>query len=286
MTTPFLVALQTYVQEVAVGTTTPQQDATFMAAFQASVLDISATLTDPVPLDSGLTAYFPFEGDLNFTALTDTDEFGNVGTLHNMTAANQVPGKIGQALKTSGPSTPGGTLLSATVGEIVVFPSNSFLDHTTDSFSVNYWFNALSQAGQWWCSPIGKSTGIGAGWIFLIDNTSDLLSFSIFDSTNNTASVGAKTSSDDGSWHMATGVVDRVAKLIHLYVDGVSVGSASIASIGSISNLNLPVWFGARNYPGLACFFNGLLDDVRHYSRALSQADVSLLFEIGSAGEA
>jgi Concanavalin A-like lectin/glucanases superfamily len=284
MTTPFLVALKAYVQEVAVGATTSQQDATFLSALQAYVLDTAATLIDPVPLDSGLTAYFPFESDLNFTANIETDEFGNVGTLKNMTAANQVAGQIGQALKTSGQA--GGAPLGPGVGEIIVFPA-TFLDHTTDSFSVNFWLNASSQVGQWWCCPVAKSAGGpgSSGWFFIIDNSQDLISFNISDGVNS-AGAGVTKSVNNNTWHMVTGVVDRVAKNLSFYVDGVLIGSGSTASVGSISAPTVPFVIGARPYPGSYCYFNGIIDDVRHYGRVLSQADVLLLFDLGSASEA
>ena len=55
-----------------------------------------------------------------------------------------------------------------------------------------------------------------------------------------------------------------------LYVNGVQV--ASKAASGTIQSSSSPLWIGGNQPYGE--YFHGLIDDVRVYNRALSQAEI------------
>ena len=57
---------------------------------------------------------------------------------------------------------------------------------------------------------------------------------------------------------------------LRLYVNGTQVGSR--AATGAIQTTTNPLWIGGNQPDGE--FFRGLIDEVRVYNRALSQADV------------
>ena len=76
---------------------------------------------------------------------------------------------------------------------------------------------------------------------------------------------------NDGKWHHVVGVHDGTRMC--LYLDGELDVSAS--ATGSIDSNGDPVCIGSDSVPGR--FWNGLIDDVRIYSYALSEAEVKEL---------
>ena len=91
--------------------------------------------------------------------------------------------------------------------------------------------------------------------------------------TNNAISVG--------TWHHVVGVYNNDAGSI--YVDGVL--QTVTASGGALNSVTVTsgtrtTWIGRTSYPGVNAdiyHFNGSIDDVRIYNRALSQAEVTTL---------
>lgn len=84
----------------------------------------------------------------------------------------------------------------------------------------------------------------------------------------------------DGAWHLVAGTYDGAA--VHLYVDAQEVGTGSPAS-GSIGyGLDVNNDFRVGSYGDAACTedtgFPGDIDETRVYSRALTAAELGLLF--------
>ena len=78
-----------------------------------------------------------------------------------------------------------------------------------------------------------------------------------------------------GEWLQVTAVYDVEAGLRNLYVNGLL--DVSIADSGVCTATTHNVYVGARangDNSGPEAFFNGMIDDVRIYNRALSQAEV------------
>jgi len=94
---------------------------------------------------------------------------------------------------------------------------------------------------------------------------------------------------DPGQWHHVVGVVDDSGKTFSLYVDGLLAGSKPFT--GKLRDYGtLPYYIGTSNHDAAAYnwFFDGLIDDVRIFDRALSADDVSALYnnrlEINATG--
>jgi tetratricopeptide (TPR) repeat protein len=86
---------------------------------------------------------------------------------------------------------------------------------------------------------------------------------------------GAK-SVNDGKWHHVAGVYDG-EKMV-LYIDGIE--DASQPASGAIGNNDKPVYIG-ENAEMTGRFWNGLIDDVRVYNYALSEGQVTALYNEG-----
>ena len=80
--------------------------------------------------------------------------------------------------------------------------------------------------------------------------------------------VGGPSASPVGSWtHVA--LTYNGSQLV-LYVNGVQAGT--LAASGAIQSSSSPLWIGGNQPYGE--YFQGLIDDVRVYNRALSQAEI------------
>jgi hypothetical protein len=90
--------------------------------------------------------------------------------------------------------------------------------------------------------------------------------------------VDSSTNVADGKWHFMSATYNGNA--MGIYVDGVQTGSSTSFS-GSLPTVAGNVRVGADYQSTPASFFNGKLDDVRIYNRALSAAEVRQLYLLG-----
>lgn len=106
-------------------------------------------------------------------------------------------------------------------------------------------------------------------------NTAGQAAFGAYDMTNNPAKVSTATV-NDGQWHLITGVRTKGVTL-SLYVDGVAQGSPiTDTTVGSTANSSL-VGVGARGVG--TQLYQGHIDDVRMYDRALTAVEIEALYE-------
>jgi len=93
-----------------------------------------------------------------------------------------------------------------------------------------------------------------------------------------------------GAWHHLTMAVDDVAKKLYCYIDGVQMDSSPLSYTGTLRNYagyNYTIGFantshslttGSYAYP-----FNGSIDEVAMWSRALTEAEARQLYQRGAA---
>lgn len=85
----------------------------------------------------------------------------------------------------------------------------------------------------------------------------------------------------DGNWHHVV-AVRETQTTARLYIDGVSVDTDSNGSMGTIlteAGGTSPM-IGAFNSGGAGSFFNGRIDDVRLYNRALTAGEIEALYNM------
>lgn len=83
---------------------------------------------------------------------------------------------------------------------------------------------------------------------------------------------------EPGVWHHLAGVVDDTNKIVSLYVDGQLAGTAPYT--GTLRDFgSAPYLIGTSNHDASAYnwFFDGMIDDVRVFDRALSASEVATL---------
>ena len=203
----------------------------------------------------GLVALWSGEGD-------GTDSVNdNNGTL--IGGASFVPGKVGQAFSFNG------------TGSFVSIPDSPSLDEFTDSITIELWIKVkyLAANSDW----VGIVTKGNAGWRLM--STSGAKTIYFADPGISTDIVGTRDI-NDGQWHHVAAVYNGAN--LYLYVDGTLDVSKSAS--GSISRGNHPVWLGynLNENNGVPYPFDGLLDEVSLYKRALSSDEIRRDYEAGN----
>ena len=108
-------------------------------------------------------------------------------------------------------------------------------------------------------------------------NADNALSFAIAQETRGDVySVSAKGTFEGGKWYHVAATYDGADML--LYVDGKVAGKNSIGDVKLIAVEGEPLVIGSRP-PNMDRGFDGVVDDVRIYNKALSAEDVGKLYE-------
>jgi hypothetical protein len=90
-------------------------------------------------------------------------------------------------------------------------------------------------------------------------------------------SAGATTNVDDGNWHFVLGEYD--GNDVSIWVDGQRENHTTPGAFTLASSANS---FEVSNCYSHGGFYNGTIDDVRVYNRALTTAEVKQLYKLGT----
>jgi len=225
------------------------------------------------PLSSGLVGYWTFDGpNMNWktgTAL-DSSGSGNNGTLVKLsTTTSPTQGKIGQALKFNG----------TTTASYISLGTPGSLDISGDMTIVA------------WIRPTFLYSSTGAkNPIITARTTSSVTPYDLGVYTTGIEMDMHLTSGGDGNGfqvsHFATAiplnqwtqvVVTRTSSTLSAYKNGTLVSST--AMLGSVDPTSNGVQIG-KDFYDTTYYFNGSIDDVRVYNRALSSTEVSQLYQM------
>ncbi len=159
-------------------------------------------------------------------------------------------------------------------------------DMNTD-FSLGAWIKIDSLAPASFGTVIGVVEGIGSSIIEIIyDHPNDGdVSVLIRDSAATPAVVEATADNNYviGKWHHVFLVRNSFENKLYVYLDGVGKG-VDDTTTDSFPVSGRPYYMGARNSMGTAnYYFNGTIDEVAIYSRALSQEEINAMYNEGRA---
>ena len=164
------------------------------------------------------------------------------------------------------------------IGDVLDFGGNSHVDvPTTDSLNitghitVEAWIKR-SQSGaqhaiveQYGC--VGDADAVG-GFCLRVLNT-NLICFYVLDNCGSGDAATGKTIIEDDTWYHVVATWD--GKEIAIYVDGVL--DATLPTERNPKERGMPLRIGAMGNNS-STQFNGTIDEVRVYNRALSEAEV------------
>ncbi|MEQ9049213.1 MAG: LamG-like jellyroll fold domain-containing protein, partial [Marinoscillum sp.] len=214
-----------------------------------------------VDLKAGLVAYYPFNGNAN-----DESENENDGTVNGATLTSDRHGNSNSAYDFSGA---GGYSSPA-----IDIPRAPELE-PTNAITVSAWVNPDNYENTGIVCKRNSANGRPYNSYSISFGGDKKFSFTV--STTATGDDGygliQKTDFEYGTWNHVVGTYD--GSKVSLYVNGV-LETDTVAS-GSIVYSSLDLYFGrtgASNYT-----YDGRLDEVRIYNRALKPAEIKVLSE-------
>jgi len=226
-----------------------------------------------ITLDTGLVARYDFDGNQSeFTR----DKTGN-GRDGNLTGFD---GKSGGRAKTPWSKGVWFDRNASTLQAIILGNDATMEDLQEGNYSLSAWYYALSLPDS---GAFDRSHGIiiKPGWHMglAMDNLGRFRSRQNL--SNNTAPFPAANQQlPVRSWHHATMVVSWAESSILTYVDGSLVKNFSFQSgLTGREMGNAPWILGSSNVASHPAPANGVLDNVRFYSRALASEEVQKLYQ-------
>jgi hypothetical protein len=205
----------------------------------------------------GLVGYWSFD-DATGTKATDFSGRGNTGTLTSMEPSDWMSGKRGSALTFDG------------VDEYVSVTDAAVLN-VDSNFSLTAWVK-LSTSGQ--DNAVYDSGTQSQRWLVQIESGGkiDFVERNIADNLSNTALV-------PNIWyHIAIVKSGDSGTNLTLYLNGVADGTASVGSVTTPSgDKRIGGWTENNDQA-----FNGAIDEIRLYNRALAVSEVAALYAVGA----
>ena len=191
-------------------------------------------------LTDGLVAYFPFDGSIEDKALSHS--------VTDNTSADCVSGKVGSEAKDfDGNDDYVDTSYEANFG--------------TGSFTISSWINVGTTSGS--TDAIAGNWDGSNGWFVANQDGSPRF---YLNGTNLTAG-----SLNEGTWYHVVWITDE--STARIFIDGVQVGSTAKSANVSSSNL-MNIGDRGDTVPS----FDGKIDDLRIYDRALSRPEIEALY--------
>lgn len=135
-----------------------------------------------------------------------------------------------------------------------------------ESFTVNVWVNSTQTSGNG--NILRTHNGNGHGWLFRFNSGR----IEIWEGSTYKIGITSVNSYADGKWHMMTYVRDVEKMVGQLYVDGIYVCEYKMTGINDSPTT---LWFGTYE---VGEWYNGKMDDVRLYNRALTADEIAALY--------
>ena len=214
-------------------------------------------------LTSGRVGLWSFDGaDVNPTTAIDRSGQGNNGTLTGASGSQNKPqpvrGRLGQALNFDG------------TDDYIDIPNSSVLKPTS-FITITAWIQVTSAIGAFDrildIEPDGSN-----GYTFFVGADGHSIGARIAGTLSNDYGVLS-----NNVWAHVAVVYDGSNMIF--YVNGANVGS--YPRTGSISYTGATTLYIGRKRAASSNYFDGSIDDVRIYNRALSAAEITQLYNMG-----
>ena len=228
-----------------------------------AVLTVNVPLTCTTP-PSGLVSWWRAEGNA-YDSIG-----GNSGT--STSGVSYTNGEVGQAFNFNGTST-------LTVADA---PS---LD-PTNALTIEYWVYALARPAHTWSQNVFTKDGVTSSRQYLLTvgdspTTSGAGDFrAVIGVTSGLKILDSLAVIQSNTWYHVAETYDGAA--LKLYVNG-SLDS-QMAVTGPIITTTQPVRIGG-DAPAGPYYFNGRVDEISLYNRALTSNEIAAIYNAGSAGK-
>ncbi len=231
-------------------------------------------------LKSGLVGHWTFDGADLVSNVVDKSGNGNHGNMSGFTSTSsaKVVGKLGQALKFDGVDDYINAGDIESIDTSTALSGCAWVKHTTITNDDGIFAKITGGSGDgfiFFRDDVGATSGRTDGYNIYFADSGDTDTVRIESATN--ASPLNKWTQVCFTFQTAT------ANGLHLYVNGVEDANSpvSTASIGAINAGTAMLSIGERL--DFSNPFNGTIDDVRIYNRALSASEVKQLYNLGGS---
>jgi len=229
---------------------------TYAVAMSAGLLTTPLALAD---LNDGLVAYYPFNGNAN-----DESGNGNEGTVNGATLTEDKLGNADSAYSFDG------------INDYISVADGSQFNFT-NNLSLSLWVKPQSTQVAY-AGLIDKNHyGPHKGFVLQQSgNRHNSFYFGYGDGTkwSNPHGDTFRVEFNSESWNHL--VISKEDTEISYFLNGVHVITENVAVPEIASNEELPLYIGSVN--GTTRFFNGIIDDIRIYNRALSEDEIQALY--------
>ncbi|MCE5187068.1 MAG: right-handed parallel beta-helix repeat-containing protein [Planctomycetaceae bacterium] len=150
----------------------------------------------------------------------------------------------------------------------------------TSSLTLSAWVNPRSYGEGNYGRIVDKGVGSsGRGFTFMLDGSAAAPSYLIY---GGAIASGTSNSVPLNTWTHVCVVHDTAAGTAFFYVNGQPAGSA-VYTRRNLDTLNDPLYLGIRGYDKMRSF-DGQIDGVRIYNRAVSAAEAGQIYQLGREG--
>ena len=232
-----------------------------LAACGFSIFNFQPSIAHAAVSDSGLVGYWSFDEGTS-TIAHDLSGKGNNGTLSGTTLPTWTNGKLGKALSFNGSSS------------YISVPSNGAFHPTTD-VTVSAWIKPSNQSGY-----MGIAGAHTSNSYQLFINSNQV----VWDIYNvNGRDLWYSGSTDPwNTWSHLVATYTASTGSMNVYINGVPITPHTQSyGAGALQNSASTFLVGWSGYS--TEFFNGSIDEVRIYNRALSANDARELYQRGAA---
>ena len=207
-------------------------------------------------LEDNLVAHYPLDG-----SEIDVSNIGNDGTAHGAIPTMDRFGDPNSAYSFDG------------IDDYIEIDDNSaFNNEIENEITISMWIkpNSLGDhlISKW------KTSHFGSWAIRIIDD--GMVRFGVTSDGINPNFALSTNTIQPGEFHHVAGVYNKTDNKIRIFIDGVQGGIASGPG-GEIYSSDSKIYIGAIIYSTQSTFFDGVIDDVRIYSRALSGCEIRQL---------
>jgi hypothetical protein len=259
-----IVHLTSLINNVSIGSTS----SSFKLGVVGDIGITNGSLWQPVyPSDDGLVLYLPFSEGTGTTTY-DKSPYGNDGILYNGSTASSCAGgdcptwstgKYGKAILFDGSN------------DYVQSPASIDFVNMTSPYSVSVWFNTLNATmtgGQ--ALALQASSAGGRRFLFYLSGTGII--YLQMSNASSYPSIYATPAVSAGNWYHASATYDNNTGTARIYVDGVlrATGSINITAQAGTAVYNI----GGDRIENAGLYFNGTIDEVKVYNRALSADEI------------
>ena len=236
--------------------------------------EVTVAIIAPAALPSGCVAWW--RGEDNF--------LDSVGPHHGtgMAGVTFAAGKVAQAMSFDG------------TNDTVQVPSSPTLNLVSgQGWTMEGWIKPNVLTDQWIAHKGGSANGTTVpywGVMLRNDSPAGQLGFEMCPGSGADQYDFSKSATPVtvGVWQHIAVVVDNMGGTvggIHYYINGVSAGSTDMRDTATLGTVNTTEPLVIGSYRGTAQFFNGLIDELSIYNRALTPAEISAIHTAGSAGK-